>query len=68
MKYSIKTISEKYAEYLSNNNVSITLAGIPKFDISAYNDLGYLSCIKELNLDYDVVDDILIYEDFLKGE
>ena len=41
---------------------------MPKFNVLAYTESEYLNVIKELNTDYEFVDDLNITEHFLKGD
>ena len=41
---------------------------MPNFDLGAYTDSEYLSIINELNFDFDLIDDEVVYISYLKGE
>jgi len=56
-----------YIEYLSNFK-ELNRPKMPNFDVGAYTDIEYVNAIKEINLDFDKVDDFKVYEKFLKGE
>lgn len=68
MKYNIKILSEKYAKFLEEHEIDLTSPPQAFFQESAYNDLEYIDCVKFIQEDFDNVDDLFIYEKFLKGE
>ena len=41
---------------------------MPKFNVFAYTESEYLNVVKELNEDYEFIDDLNITEHFLKGD
>lgn len=67
MKYNINLLAQKYAEFLETHDLAICQHQ-SNFDISAYNDLEYLDTIKLIQSEFENVEDIAMYEKFLKGE
>lgn len=67
MEYNINLLAQKYAEYLDSHTMDVTL---PQTDLnfSAYNDLEYLDTIKTTQSEFENVEDIAMYEKFLRGE
>lgn len=68
MKYDITILSEKYAEFLEGHEITVTAPKKTNFQENAYNDLEYLDCINAIQNDFENVDDLCLYEKFLKGE
>ena len=56
-----------YIEYLAKFR-ELKRPQMPNFDKRAYTDIEYVNAIKEINNEFDQVDDIEVYEKFLKGE
>lgn len=68
MKYDINLLGEKYAEFLESQEIVITSPQQTKFNTQAYNDYEYIETIKAIQNDFEDVDDLAMYEKFLKGE
>lgn len=68
MKYDINLLSQKYAENLEALEIDLQAPQKTNFQIDAYNDLEYLDCVKAIQEDFENVDDLCLYEKFLKGE
>ena len=68
MKYDINLLSQKYAENLEALEINLQAPQKTNFQIDAYNDLEYLDCVKAIQEDFGNVDDLCLYEKFLKGE
>ena len=68
MKYDINLLSQKYVEYLEDHEIYQEAPTKTNFQIDAYNDLEYLDCVKVIQENFENVDDLCLYEKFLKGE
>ena len=58
----------KYDEFLESQEIVITSPQQTKFNTQAYNDYEYIETIKAIQNDFEDVDDLAMYEKFLKGE
>ncbi len=67
MEYNINLLAQKYAEYLAKHSFIVDLPQTD-LDFSAYNDLEYLDITKTIQSEFENVEDIAMYEKFLRGE
>lgn len=68
MEYTVSKLAENYVKILSEKEIDIKLEKFPTFNIDAYNDYEYLSCIRAINQEFDMIDDCYVTEEFLKGD
>lgn len=68
MEYNVAKLAEFYIQDLKDKEINIQTPILPTFNIDAYNDYEYLSCIQSINQAFDEFDDLHVTEDFLKGE
>ncbi len=68
MEYTIKTLAEKYEEFLSENDFDVTRKMSHHCNLATYNEYQYIDMMKRFDQLYYYVDSIDITEKFLKGD
>ncbi len=63
----ISKMNEEYEKGLKQD-VVLNKPPMPTYNLSAYNEVEYLSVVEDLNRNFDQLDDIQLTIDFLKGE
>lgn len=56
-----------YMQYFSKLG-EIKKPEMPSFDLSAYTDSEYLLAVKNINFDYEKIDDLNLTINYLKGD
>ena len=65
MEYDVNLLAEKYLSYLAETEFNISSISMPSYNYFAYTDNEYTSLMRQLNTDFDKLDDLYLTEQFL---